>query len=114
VSVWEVLLLPLRCNSGQIDRLIGCLHPVRGWVPPTGEVPLRFTIDEMSIRPVGEAAGAAEREAMPLAAGFAESPVGFEGPRGTGLTAIEGGLKEGEAERPAGKRPKLRVVKDEE
>jgi len=107
VSLWEVLLLPLRGNFGEIDRLIGCLHPVNGRVPPTGDVPLRFTIDEMSIRPVHEGPDTVHGDAMPLP-GFAESQAGFKG-----LTAIDGGLKQ-EGERPAGSRPKLRVVKTDD
>jgi hypothetical protein len=128
VTVWEVVLLPLRGNFGEIDRLIGCLHPVSGRTPEAssdpGDTPLRFTIDAMSIRPVGEAADggpdagldADQGDAMPLA-GFGEGQASFEGaPRsasGTGLTAIDGGLDEGKP-KGGGERPKLRVVKTDE
>ncbi len=110
-TVWEVVLLPLRGNFGQIDRLIGCLHPVSGRVPEAGDVPLRFTIDEMSIRPVTDAPDTVQGDAMPLA-GFGEGQASFERATHGNLTAIDGGL--GKDERASGERPKLRVVKDQE
>jgi len=112
VTVWEVVLLPLRGNFGQIDRLIGCLHPVSGRTPEAGDVPLRFTIDAMSIRPVNAGPDTVQGDAMPLA-GFGEGQAGFEGAPGTGLTAIEGGLGE-DKPKGGGERPKLRVVKTDE
>ena len=112
VTVWEVVLLPLRGNFGQIDRLIGCLHPVSGRTPEVGDVPLRFTIDAMSIRPVNAGPDTVQGDAMPLA-GFGEGQAGFEGAPGTGLTAIEGGLGE-DKPKGGGERPKLRVVKTDE
>ncbi len=112
VTVWEVVLLPLRGNFGQIDRLIGCLHPVSGRTPEAGDVPLRFTIDAMSIRPVNAGPDTVHGDAMPLA-GFGEDQAGFEAAPGTGLTAIEGGLGE-DKPKGGGERPKLRVVKTDE
>ena len=111
-TVWEVVLLPLRGNFGQIDRLIGCLHPVSGRTPEAGDVPLRFTIDAMSIRPVNAGPDTVQGDAMPLA-GFGEGQAGFEGAPGSGLTAIEGGLGE-DKPKGGGERPKLRVVKTDE
>ncbi len=112
VTVWEVVLLPLRGNFGQIDRLIGCLHPVSGRTPEAGDVPLRFTIDAMSIRPVNAGPDTVQGDAMPLT-GFGEGQASFEGAPDTGLTAIEGGLGEGKP-KGGGERPKLRVVKTDE
>ncbi len=112
VTVWEVVLLPLRGNFGQIDRLIGCLHPVSGRTPEAGDVPLRFSIDAMSIRPVEAGPDTVHGDAMPLA-GFGEGQASFEGAPGSELTAIEGGLSEDEP-KGAGERPKLRVVKSDE
>jgi hypothetical protein len=111
VSVWDVVLLPLRDNFGNIERLIGCLHPVSGRTPEAGDTPLRFTIDEMSIRPVSDKPDTVHGDAMPLA-GFGEGQASFEGAPTGGLTAIDGGL--GDGDRPGGKRPKLRVVKTDE
>ena len=136
VTLWEVVLLPLRGNFGQIDRLIGCLHPVSGRIPEAvtepGEAPLRFTIDSMSIRPVDAGSGGRSDEgsgggpdagletdqgdAMPLA-GFGEGQASFErAPRSApagGLRAIEGGLGE-DKPKGGGERPKLRVVKSDD
>ena len=111
VTVWEVVLLPLRGNFGEIDRLMGCLHPVSGHTPEARDAPLRFTIDEMSIRPVAEAPDTVSGDAMPLA-GFGEGQASFDGATHGNLTAIDGGL--GKDERASGERPKLRVVKDQE
>lgn len=111
VTVWEVVLLPLRDNFGKIARLIGCLHPVSGHTAQAGNSPLRFTIDEMSIRPVEVVPDPAQCDAVPLA-GFGEGEAGFEGAPGGGLTAIEGGLDK--TGRPGGDRPELRLVRDEE
>jgi hypothetical protein len=112
VTVWEVVLLPLRDNFGKIERLIGCLHPVKGHTVTAGDTPLRFTIDEMSIRPVEATPDPAHGNALPLA-GFGEGQARFTGTPKAGLTAIDGGL--GKAERPgAGERPELRLVRDED
>ncbi|MHA1527661.1 MAG: PAS domain-containing protein [Alphaproteobacteria bacterium] len=128
VTVWEVVLLPLRGNFGEIDRLIGCLHPVSGRTPEAGaqpgDVPLRFTIDAMSIRPVidgmNDGAGGGpdaglesdQGDAMPLA-GFGEGQASFERAPANGLIAIDGGLGEGKP-KGGGERPKLRVVKTDD
>jgi hypothetical protein len=119
VTVWEVVLLPLRDNFGKVKRLIGCLHPVSGHTVEAGdtsEMPLRFTIDEMSIRPVEVTPDLVDGHALPLA-GFGEGQASFEGAPGssivTGLTAIDGGLDKDE--RPSGsERPELRLVRDED
>ena len=108
-SVWEILLLPLRDNFGNVQRLLGCLHPISGRVPQhDGETAMRFTIEEMSIQPVGVTQGeAGDTQALP---GFAEGQSAFEsGP--SGLTAIDGGLN---GDRPDGKRPRLRVIKSDD
>jgi hypothetical protein len=112
VTVWEIILLPLRDNFGKIERLIGCLHPVSGRTIEAGDTPLRFTIDEMSIRTVEVSPDPIHGVAMPLA-GFGEGQATFENaPKGS-LTSIDGGLDK--SERPGGgERPKLRLVRDED
>ena len=110
-SAWEVVLLPLRGNFGTIDRLIGCLHPVSGRAPEPGHVPLRFTIESMTIQPVA-AGGAATRDAPEPAVGFAEEQTPFDPAGRRGLRSIEGGGRKGG--RGEGDAPKLRVVKKKE
>ncbi len=106
-SVWEVVLLPLRGSFGTIDRVIGCLHPVTGRAPEPGPVPLRFTIETMSIQPVmADEAGQGTPEPV---AGFAEEQAPFELAERRGLRSIEGGGRKGE--RSGGEAPKLKVVK---
>jgi len=112
VTVWEVVLLPLRDNFGKIERLIGCLHPVNGHTVEAGDTPLRFTIDETSIRPVEVTPDPIHGDTMPLV-GFGEGQASYAGAPKGGLTAIDGGL--GKAERPdSGERPELRLVRDED
>lgn len=107
-SLWEMLLLPLRGPDGAIDRVLGCLRPVRGEVRPAGDLPLRFTIESMVLEPVappGGAAPAADDAGAPVP-GFAEAQAPFRPPH---LRPIAGGAGSG---RPDGApRPALRVVR---
>ena len=109
-SVWEVVLLPLRGSFGTIDRVIGCLHPVTGEAPMPGPVPLRFTIESMSIQPL-TTPEEAEEQAREPAAGFAAAQTPFESQR-RGLRSIEGGGRKGE--RSEGEAPRLKIVRDKE
>lgn len=107
-SIWEMVLLPLRGSFGAIDRVIGCLHPANGRVPELGPVPLRFTLESMSIQPVSSAAGVPEP-----AVGFAEERTPFEPAPRRGLRSIEGGGKPGpKPGRKQGETPNLKVIKD--
>ncbi|MEM0945303.1 MAG: PAS domain-containing protein [Pseudomonadota bacterium] len=121
-SHWEILLLPLRSDFGATDRIIGALVPV-GHVRGPGSTPLRFEIEEMSIRPV---TALKPEDAPTPAMGFAESQTPFAAPpalpnetaRETGptqLRAIEGGLTDDqdEGDRPRRRKPNLRVVSDD-
>lgn len=99
-TVWEMVLLPLRGPFGQIDRMLGCLHPVSGRIRDPLDAPLRFTIEHMALQPVLSGA-------EPAAPGFAETQSPFR--------AIEGGRRD-EADGASGvqpKRPPLRVVRDD-
>lgn len=109
-QVWEIVLLPLRSDFGKIDRLIGCLHPISGRARPADDIPARFTIDSMWIRPVEHVAVGDIGDAMPLA-GFGEGQAPFAG-MPVGFEAIKGGRAEGE--RSSGEKPVLRLVKDED
>ena len=110
VSAWEVVLLPLRGSFGTIDRVIGCLHPVSGRAPEPGHVPLRFTIESMSIQPVEAGEGPAETP-EPVA-GFAEEQTPFQPGERRGLRSIEGGGRKGE--RTERETPKLKIIRDKE
>jgi len=120
-EAWEILFLPLRSDSGRVDRVIGALHCLEETVIRAGEPPLRFTIDAMSITPVEVTAEACESTAF--GGGFAEAPTAFtalgamtpRGPRRPGLVAISGGRDGGPAPAPDGaprRRPRLRLVSD--
>jgi len=109
-EAWECLLLPLRSDSGAIDRILGILVPLTGEALPASDRPLRFSIPEMSIRAISTAA-------PQPAAGFAEAGQtpfsGAEAPR-QGLTAIEGGRDRDETGRGDRKRgAHLRIVRDD-
>lgn len=109
---WEMLLLPLRSDFGQTDRLLGSLRQISGFPVSENDQPLRFAIEEMSLSPV--TAGRADADAPVPVAGFGEPvspflrPAPGSGPR---LESIEGGRagEDGHSERP---RPDLRIVKD--
>ena len=112
-QAWEISLLPLRSDFGQIDRVIGCLHPIEGRPRRRGDAPLRFRIEEMTVEPIL----ATVEDSAPLPVpGFAEPPRAFrpetEPTPGPGLTPIEGGLADGDARTPAPARDHLRLVKD--
>ena len=110
VQMWEIVLLPLRSDFGRIDRLVGCLHPISGRARPAGDVPARFTIESMWIRPVENPPATIQGDAMPLP-GFGEGQAPFAG-MPAGFEAIKGGLAEGE--RSSGEKPALRLVKDDD
>ncbi|MGF1501277.1 MAG: PAS domain-containing protein [Paracoccaceae bacterium] len=121
-EVWEVLLLPLKSDFGATDRILGCLHPLKGRSRPTGRARLRFHIDSMSIRPVeadriAPLPSAVAADGLP--SGFAEGQTPFAGPdpaprRGErGLRAIEGGRTEPNTAERGNDRGHLRLVKDD-
>jgi hypothetical protein len=95
-----MLLLPLRSDFGDISRILGCLR-VRGATPDDG-TPLRFSIQNATIRPVQVAGGKAAAASMP---GFAEGPQAFDhvAPQ---LRSIDGGARKTSARR----RNHLRLV----
>ncbi|WP_285669981.1 PAS domain-containing protein [Paralimibaculum aggregatum] len=120
-ETWEILLLPLRSDFGAVDRVLGALVPVSGKPAPAGDERLRFRIEDMTIRPVRDAAPEAAPFRAPVpVAGFAEGgQQAFAGPRPVGgpgrLTAIEGGRSEAENPPAPRRLPRthLRVVKDD-
>lgn len=118
-TAWEIVLLPLKSEFGQVDRIIGALHRLEepATQPASPKMPMHFEIKDMTIRPVT----ASREEGRPMkvaparAAGFAEAQTGFEGPRPGHLTAIEGGRGDETADdtKPPRGRPNLRIVTDD-
>lgn len=98
-----MLLMPLRSDFGEINRVLGCASLDSAFYQP----PLAFSLREVSINPVKAVreAGEASR-AMP---GFGEEAAAFEGPEAAAprLRAIEGNPS---AARRRAARPKLRLV----
>lgn len=98
-----MLLMPLRSDFGDMNRILGCASGGNEFFAP----PLAFGIHEVTVSPI-ETSGVAEggRRLMP---GFAEEAQSFTGaPRGPALRAIDGN-PDAPVLPPRG-RPKLRLV----
>jgi hypothetical protein len=99
----SMLLMPLRSDFGDINRVIGCTSGDGDLFAP----PLAFTIEEVTVTPVepGAAAAAEAKQSVP---GFAEPAADFAGPDAPRLRTIEGNPN------AQGKRngiiPRLRVI----
>lgn len=83
----SMILLPLRSDFGDISRILGCLR-VRGATAEDG-TPLRFSIQNASIRTVQVAAPGTRPGTLP---GFSEPAPGFT-PAAPVLRAIDGGSR---------------------
>jgi len=119
-EIWEILLLPLRTDAGQIARALGALHPVRRKTQGRVPVPLRFEIEMMTIHPIETAATAGGP------AGFADEPAGFaQGPSAqtpnaqaqpaaatAHLTPIDGGRPPGTEPDPR-PQPDLKIIRND-
>lgn len=113
-SVWEVSLLPLRSDFGMTDRIIGCLVQVAG-AKRTGQLPLRFRIEHMSVEPIETTTREFSRPNK--VRGFAEPQnrrfVGKPAETAErGLKAIDGGLSGDRSDDQPRDRGHLRIVKD--
>ncbi len=126
-AVWELLLLPLRSDFGMIDRVIGCLVPLKASKPGFDGMPLRFEIEQMAVEPIDVTVRDLDSP-TPLP-GFGEKSEPFKGgprrrpqlanaehdkPRKTRLVSIEGGRDTDTDSDDASDRPRghLRLVKD--
>jgi hypothetical protein len=97
-----MLLMPLRSDFGEINRVIGCLCADSEYYAP----PLDFAIRDVAVSPIETSVHAdGPRRALP---GFAEEPRGFVG-QAPNLRAIEGNPG-APRPNPTDGRPKLRVV----
>ncbi|MEM8623891.1 MAG: PAS domain-containing protein [Pseudomonadota bacterium] len=119
-GMWELALLPLRSDRGQVDRVLGALNPLEPEYGRPNDPPLTFTIEEMSITPIQTVAE--PRDALP---GFGEPPAGWQMPDGVQpsspqLREIMGGLAEGaeprddESELHAQRRAAFHIVRDQD
>lgn len=101
-GLWEMLLLPLRSDGGNIDRAIGFMFQLAGGGSLGALVPLRLAFERRAVERIGEPAAS-------QTPGLAEEQGAFEGlelPDGSRrFTALEGGG--GTAPR---RRPNLRII----
>ncbi len=97
-----MLLMPLRSDFGEINRVLGCTSG-------EGEVfapPLAFTIQDVSVTPIEAKQGGEVRRALP---GFAEEQAAFgPGPGSPKLRTIDGNPNAPSKSRETG--PKLRII----
>lgn len=102
-GLWEMLLLPLRSDDGNVDRAIGFMFQLAGGGSLDALVPLRLIFERRSVERIAEPASAAPP-------GLAEEQSPFDGPDlpdgPRRLTALEGG---GGTAGPR-RRPKLRII----
>ena len=98
-----MLLMPLRSDFGEINRVLGCMSGEGEYFQP----PLAFSLREISINPIDVRE---EKEAKRALPGFAEEQHGFvPAAGGPKLRAIEGN-PEAPAAKRSGKPPKFRVI----
>jgi hypothetical protein len=77
-----MLLMPLRSDFGDINRVLGCTSGEGDLYAP----PLSFRIEDVAVTPIEPSLSAEPRQTLP---GFAEEPAAFAGP-GPKLRTIEG------------------------
>jgi len=97
-----MLLMPLRSDFGDINRVIGCTSGDAELFAP----PLAFTIDDVSVTPVEPGQSAEPKQLVP---GFAEPPAGFAG-QAPKLRTIDGNPNAPARRDGATTPPKLRVI----
>jgi len=98
-----MLLMPLRSDFGDVNRVIGCTSGEGDLFAP----PLAFVIVDVAVTPVEPSLGAEPRQLVP---GFADSPAGFAAapqPASPKLRTIDGNPH---APRDATAPPRFRVI----
>jgi hypothetical protein len=93
-----MLLMPLRSDFGEINRVIGCTSGDGDLYAP----PLAFAIQDVAVTPVEPSQGVEPKQVMP---GFAEEPASFTAP--PKLRSIDGNPNAPATPRSS---PKLRVI----
>ncbi|HKK34707.1 MAG TPA: PAS domain-containing protein [Paracoccaceae bacterium] len=128
----EILLLPLRSELGDLDRVLGCVAIVGVSRRRRPAAPMRLRCLGSRLLPIETGPGSRRFDPLgakagpPPAAGFAEPSANWQGPRrrrtdppaetpsepeGPRLTKIEGN-PDAPRDPENGKRPKLRIVRD--
>ena len=98
----SMLLMPLRSDFGEINRVLGCTSGQGELFAP----PLAFRIDDVSVSPIEPRANAEPARALP---GFGEEQTPFEAaPAAPKLRSIEGNPNA--ASKPREGTPKFRVI----
>jgi hypothetical protein len=96
-----MLLMPLRSDFGDINRVLGCTSGEGAVYQP----PLSFAIQDIAVTPIEPSQGAEPRHALP---GFAEEQAQFVTPASPRLRTIEGNPNA--AAKPRAVAPKFRVI----
>ena len=96
-----MLLMPLRSDFGEINRVLGCTSGEGELYAP----PLAFAIHDVAVTPIEQSQGAEPKQLLP---GFAEEQAGFATPAAPKLRSIEGNPNA--AARPRAGAPRLRVI----
>lgn len=97
-----MLLMPLRSDFGDINRVLGCTSGQGEMFAP----PLAFRIDDVTMSPIEPSKSAEPAHALP---GFAEDQAGFDGTSAPKLRTIEGNPN-APAGRPRDATRKFRVI----
>ncbi len=100
-----MLMMPLRSDFGDINRVIGCTSGDGELYAP----PLSFSIDEVAVTPVEASMAPEARQPMP---GFAEGPTRFAPapPPAPKLRSIDGNPNAQAKPREGSGGPKLRII----
>lgn len=96
----SMLLMPLRSDFGDVNRVIGCTSGEGDLFAP----PLAFAIEDVAVTPVEPGPGVEQRQPVP---GFAEPAAEFAG--GPKLRSIAGNPN-APARRDAGSPPRFKVI----
>jgi hypothetical protein len=102
-----MLMMPLRSDFGDINRVIGCTSGDGDLFAP----PLTFAIEDVAVTPVESNQAAEPKQPMP---GFAEAQAAFAplppAPSAPKLRSIDGNPNAPARSREGGETPKLRVI----
>lgn len=99
-----MLLMPLRSDFGDINRVLGCISGDSDVFAP----PLSFSIRDVAVTPIEPSQGIETGQSIP---GFAEAQAGFDtGQTAPKLRTIEGNPNATADGREPGRKPKLRVI----